>query len=276
MSFLYRRSLVLIIVCLIGLFARAREAVILQDISAPIEQREALLVLPGFNKVFKGTASLEKYFAGRGLDLFIFDFKYNNSISENGERLKAFYKKNNLASYAGVHVLNFIVGAWIFNSVASDLPSNNIKTIIYDRSPLQESIPKVIRSSLSRKAIEIIFSGLQADFFFTPYAPVNWQTAKIGLIIENRPTRMAHSVENKIRALGPIEFSPSQFGQRFDDYIEVWFNHDQMYDQIERIGHEILHFIARGRFREDARRIPYDGDHFDRDVQEPQLIDEAL
>jgi hypothetical protein len=253
-------NILFISIVLIGTKINAEEFVQTHEGQSLIK-KEAILIIPGLNKFFHGTEKIKEFYNNNGYDLFIFDFKGRYSLLENQEKLELFYKKHRLNKYHSLHVLSYIVGAWILNPLIKKLPHENLKTIIYDRSPIQESIRELI-THIPEGVNDYLFYGIIDDFTYTSYTPVSLKGVNIGIIIENRPTNMAKNLEKYIRKLGPLNFNPNQFSQNYNDYFYIWANHDDMYVQYEGIVPEVFYFIKHGHFSSAVKRKPVDADPF--------------
>ena len=64
--------------------------------------------------------------------------------------------------------------------------------------------------------------------------------------------------------MGPLEWDPMELDPRAQDTIYVWLDHDEMYISFDEVGPELIRFLEEGRFKEDARRVPFDRDPFER------------
>src|SRR5207249_725435 len=112
--------------------------VIVEASDLPRAQKEALLILPGFGSKSEGVMDIRDRFAHTGYDLFIPDYISRKSIAECIATLDSFMTDQKLGEYRKVHVFSYLIGAWTLNAWLRQHPSNNIVTIVYDRSPLQE------------------------------------------------------------------------------------------------------------------------------------------
>lgn len=244
--------------------------------SKDLSQRKAILVIPGLNKIFTGTQTIRDYFgkagAKLGYDTFCFELKYGDSLGENRARLEQFYKDNHLAEYATLDVLSYIVAGWILNPVLNEHLWKNVKSVVYDRSPLQERLREVI-ATWSPRLTKVLFGGVIDDFVRTPYQADTRKDLNIGIVIENRPTKMAQHFEADIRELGPVSFDPKALKQPSQDHLYAWMNHDQMYKDIDQVGPEVLNFFEQGSFSPHARRAPFPGDPFDRERENRRQTD---
>ncbi len=49
--------------------------------------------------------------------------------------------EHHLPQYKKLHVFSYIAGTWVLNIWLQQHPQNNITSIVYDRSPMQERVP---------------------------------------------------------------------------------------------------------------------------------------
>ncbi len=237
------------------------EVIIIHNKNVPLHHKEALIILPGLEDSKKGRRNQKEYFEQTKYDLYIPLFLSKNSFDQTVENFAHFYESNNLASYKKVHVISYILGSWVLNTYINEYGHQNISTIIYDRSPLQERAPRVVRDRiplLGRLAKGKILDQLS----HLPYPSINKEEINIGIIVENKATRLIRHFKKQTLSYGPINWDNLDFKECHDDLFFVPLNHDQMYTSFDIIGEDILHFIQKGTFKEDSKRTAYKWDVF--------------
>ncbi|MFY0688767.1 MAG: hypothetical protein JXQ90_16455 [Cyclobacteriaceae bacterium] len=222
---------------------------------------KAIVILPGFGDSRKGRKEQIKFFNNRGYDIYIPDYADKSSFDNCISNYTQFHADNQLDQYKELHYLTYILGSWVLNIHQAKYPSENIKSIVYDRSPLQERAPKVASTKipLITKLIKGKVVGEMAD---VPYLPLEKKNQQIGLIIESKATTLIRFFRKATLALGEIQWQPTQLNQDFDDHMYTRLDHDQMYVRFDVVGDNILSFFENGTFSETARRTAYDWDHF--------------
>jgi hypothetical protein len=224
-------------------------------------EKEALLILPGFGDNRKRRKAQKKFFAECGYDLYIPNYKNRKSIANTVQNLYDFYHDHGLDQYKKVHVFSYILGSWVLNTYINQYGKENIATIIYDRSPLQERAPRVIKDRIP--AIGKMLKGkVLFEMSRMAYPPIPMQGIKIGIIVESKATKLIKIFKKTALSYGPIDWKNLDFKQPNDDLIFTPLNHDQLYTRFDVIGEDILHFIKAGTFTDAARRMPYDWDVF--------------
>jgi hypothetical protein len=176
------------------------------------------------------------------------------------KKLQRFSLKYELRKYKKVHVFAYIVGSWTLNQWYEQFPMTNIASIVYDRSPLQESLPPIMQQEdpfLSR----VLFGKLTFDLVQTPYKPLNTDSIHIGILIECKATKFLWLKYESYLKLPQRTFGPEQFGQRYDDYCYFFLSHDDMYTDIHEAAPTILQFFREGAFGQ-ADRQTCQGDPF--------------
>ena len=227
---------------------------------APIEEREAILILGGLGSVVHSAKDQKQSFAQKGYDVFIPDYLARRSIDGCVKKLQRFALKHQLSKYKKVHVLSYIVGSWAFNRWYEQYPMSNIASLVYDRSPLQETLPPMMRDEdplFSR----LLFGKLTFDLADTPYKPLVAPGIKMGILIECKATKFLWLKYDTFLKLPPRIFEPEQFGQRYDDYCYFFLSHDDMYTRLHEAAPAILNFFSSGTFGE-ADRSPCSEDPF--------------
>lgn len=225
-------------------------------------EKEAILIIPGFGSKMFGNRWQDKYFRNKGYDVYIPNYIGRKSIAQCSLHLERFIEKHKLMEYKKVHVLSYIVAAWAFNNYLNAHPQNNIASIVYDRSPLQERADNVLVSD-SPFLIRMAAGKIMWDFTNTPYPPVKNDKIKVGILIESKATKLMQHHKKTALKMGEFNWNPESFNQPFNDYFYTWVNHDQMYYRFDVIGEEIFTFFNTGKFSDNAKRTPFDWDHFE-------------
>ena len=226
-------------------------------------EKEALLILPGFSDSKKNRKKQKAFFEKLGYDLYIPDYHSRTSFALIVANLEAFYETEGLGDYKKVHVFSYIIGSWAINTFIEQNGRKNIKSIIYDRSPLQERAPEIVVKEIPLIG-EIRKGKVLADFSKIPYPIMDRDSINIGIIVESKATKLMKFFKKKLSKYGPIRWDAASFQQNFDDLIYTPLNHTQMYTRFDVIGEDIIHFLEYGQFRETTRRVPYDWDFFEK------------
>jgi hypothetical protein len=256
-----KRITTTLIVSCITLTIWCKNIIVIDHQEIPRQQKEAILILPGFGSKIQGTKDQKKYFAHKGYDLFIPDYISRKSVQHSVNNINDFIQKNHLQEYSKIHVFGYIVGSWTINTWIQQHPDHNIANIIYDRSPLQERAPVTLVRD--RPLLMKIFAGpMMESFSKTPYPPLDKKQIRLGILVESKATNLIRRHKKTALSLGPVRWDTAQFNQDYDDLLYTWLNHDDMYSRFDIIGAEIFHFIQHGRFSDGARRSPFTDDPF--------------
>ena len=224
-------------------------------------EKEAIVILPGLETSKKGRKTLNKFFAHQGYDVFILDYIDKNSFQGTVQYVQRFFEENKLNEYKGLHIFSFLLGSWAFNTYIKSHPLNNIATIVYDRSPLQERAPKV--AMLKHPFLARLAKGkVLADFEKIPYPSINKGNIKIGLLIESKATWFIRLFKKATLSLGEVSWDAKDLKQEYDDIDYIWLDHDQMYTRVDVTSPEVLYFIKNKKFSEKSMRKPFDKDPF--------------
>ena len=228
-------------------------------------EKEAIVIMPGFLSILYGNRDQEKYFIGKDTmyDVFIPKYIGRKSVDQSLDNFEKFISKNKLNEYKKIHVFGYIIGGWVLNQYIQSHPDNNIASIIYDRSPLQERAPYVV---IHDKVLvtKIMAGKIIWDFNKIPYPAIeNSEKIKIGIIIESKATKLIRTHKERAMELGELKWDVASLKQPYDDYMYTWLNHDDMYSRFDVIGEDIFYFIHNGHFSSTVRRQPYDWDPFE-------------
>jgi len=199
---------------------------------------------------------------GKGYRVFTADYLRKESLSASRESIKNFIYEHRLHECERLHVLAFIAGAWSLNPLLQELKLANLKTVVYDRSPLQERAPRVVTEEIP-VIVRQMFGAVIFEMARTPYSPFEPGSVRTGLIVETKATSLIRFFKEEALALGPVQFDFASFRQKHDDAVYWPFDHAQMYDRFDELEPLLLTFIEKGRFPEDSNRsVP--GDPFTR------------
>lgn len=250
---------VLLFVCCINTLAHRKDIVVIDSVTVPASHKEALLILPGFGSKILGVKDIAAYFAHKGYDVFIPHYIGRDSLGQCVATLDTFVAKYQLLSYKKLHVFSYIAGSWILNRWLKKHPVNNVATIIYDRSPTQERAPYALVKD--KPLLMCLFVGpIMKEFSETPYVPIDNDDKQIGIIIENKTTKLIRKHKRSALLPGPILFNKDSLKQVSDDYVYLCINHDEMYRRFDVIGEPVLFFIKHGHFPDTCSRkaVMYD------------------
>ncbi len=244
-------------------FSKTPEVIVIQNSEILRAEKEAILVLPGVGDSKKRRKHQKAFFEKMDYDLFIPDYIERKSYVSTLENLSKFYEDQNLGDYKKVHVFSYILGSWILNEYINKNGHQNIATIVYDRSPLQERAPQVAVDKMPLLT-KIIKGKIIKDLTEHPYPSIDQKDIRIGIIVENKATRLIRIFKKKTLSYGPINWNNLNFDQSHDDLMFTKLNHDQMYFSFDVIGTDIMHFIEHGSFSTNARRDCYNWDVFEK------------
>lgn len=236
------------------MFFKRKDNIYVVNDSSPKEEREAIVILVGFGSIKFNPKRIAEHFSNQGYDIFQPAYIQRKSIAECTRKIEQFTKEHNLKSYKKLHFVCYIIGAWSFNNWIKTSGLNNIETVIYDRSPLQERAPYALIKDI-RLLIVLITGKVSEELAKTPYPPLENFNGRIGLLIESIPTKMILKHKKSAAELGPLNWSVEALKQSYSDYFYADVNHDDMYTHIEKVSPEIWNFIKTGSFSPTANRI---------------------
>ena len=84
----------------------------------------------------------------------------------------------------------------------------------------------------------------------------------IGVIIENKATKLMRVFKKTSDRYGDYNYNAIEIERNLDDFLHTYLDHDLMYKRFDVIGQEIIHFLEKGMFSENAKREKYDWDTF--------------
>ncbi len=251
---------------------KVKDVIVHQNTSVPIDEREAILILPGVGDSQKGRKRQKEAFSNIGYDLYIPDYLSRMTVQDCVNNLSAFIEKHNLKSYKKVHVIAYIMGAWVINSYLNINTLPNLASIVYDRSPLQERAPQLVVDKIPMIG-NIMFGTLIEDLVTIPYQPISNDNVKIGLVVESTATNLVKFFKKKTLSYGDLDWK--HFNQPHNDIMFTYLNHKQMYYRIGEISKDILYFFEYGVFPKDVPRVYFGGNPFKRHKAK-KLVVESL
>jgi hypothetical protein len=210
---------------------------------------QALLILPGFGSKIYGTRALKQFFKQAEMPVYIPRYISRKSIRLSMNSLERYYQKQGFGEYKQLHVLSYIVGSWTLNQWIADYGKRNIKTIIYDRSPLQERAPLILLKDMAL-VNALVFGKITRDFVNTPYPVLNDSTIIKGVFIETYATNVVRKHKETAMEQGPLSWDVTDLKQPVNDFTYLPLNHDQMYTKPQVFGNEVFYFIEHGHFSE--------------------------
>lgn len=233
------------------LFAQGRIFIELSSISKA--EREAILILPGFGSKVFGTKKIAKFFKNKGYDVYIPKYISRKSVEQSVENVHQFVLKYGLKTYKKLHVFSYIFGSWTINLWIKEHGKCNISTIVFDRSPLQERAPEALIKD-SPLLAKVLFGDVMEDFCNTAYSPINDTSISKGIFIETYATRLIHKHRKTALKNGPVSFDVKSLNQSFSDFCYIPLNHDEMYQQLDIFGNEVIRFINVGSFSPNIKQ----------------------
>ena len=84
----------------------------------------------------------------------------------------------------------------------------------------------------------------------------------IGVIIENKATKLMRFFKKTSNSYGDYNYNVIEIEEHFDDFMHTYLDHDLMYKRFDVIGPEIIHFLEKGKFSDNAKRERYNWDPF--------------
>lgn len=260
-----KHTVIFYCVCLFSFFgfAHKKDVIVIENKSIPLIEKEAILILPGFGSKIHGVKDIKNYFSHKGYDVYIPHYIGRDSLQQCVINVNAFIEKHQLLQYKKVHVFSYIAGSWVINLWLQQHPVNNIASVVYDRSPLQERAPCVLVKD-NPIIIKLLAGNIMKKFSQAAYPSIINDEKNLGAIIENKVTKLIRKHKKTALSLGPINFNKDSLHQKFDDYLYECINHDEMYYHFDKIGEEILYFFKNGAFSKNTKKEPFEYDVFDK------------
>lgn len=226
-------------------FAQGR--IFVESSSISKAEREAILILPGFGSKVFGTKKIAKFFKNKGYDVYIPKYISRKSVEQSVENVDQFVFKHGLKEYKKLHVFSYIFGTWTINLWIKEHGKCNISTMVFDRSPLQERAPEALIKD-SPILAKVLFGDVMSDFCNTVYIPINDTAILKGIFIETYATRLINKHKKTALKNGSVTFDVQALNQSYTDFCYIPLNHDEMYQQLDVFGNEVLNFIKDGSF----------------------------
>ena len=230
-----------------------------------VEDREVVLILPGLGYDNAGIRHMEDFadtLYAEEFDVVVPNYLARRGLDRAIDNVNLTLDDYALRDYAGLHVFAYIAGTWAINTIMQEEELENLSSIVYDRSPLQERAPTLATTQIPVLA-KLLFGSVIFDIADTPFPEVDLPDASVGIMIENVAT--AFILRNKEAALdmSPLSFEVEDLDQDYDDVVHLPLNHDDMYRSFDIVGPELIHFFQTGLFTDEAEREPLGGDPFE-------------
>jgi len=225
-------------------------------------EKIALVILNGFGDSKSNRKIQLDFFSNKEMDVFIPDYKERNSLDKSISSFTKFYSDFELEKYKEVNFLCYIIGGYILNNFIESYGINNIKKILYDRSPTQERAAKIGVDKLP------LLSRIKYGKILFDFSTVNLESLSnidglsIGVIIENQATNLMRFFKKASYEYGEYSFDINDIDRNYDDFFHTWLDHDLMYKRFDVVGIEMLHFFQNGVFTRNAKRQQYNWDPF--------------
>lgn len=246
---------------LLGTAAFSKDKIIVTDAGIPKEKREAILLLNGFGSLYHSDKNQIKALGHQGFDLLIPDYISRQSIAGCVENLQEFYANNHLSQYKAIHVFAYIVGSWTVNQWIPQYHPQNIASIVYDRSALQERVPQILDHD-NPLLSGMFFGKIMHDLAEMQYPVLANPSCNTGLIIECKASHILFKKKSSFDALPPIHHEIDGFHQPTPHYAYYFQSHDDLYTQLDQISEDILHFFREGKFPPTVSQSPCSLDPF--------------
>lgn len=238
------------------------QEVIIVDTSQGVSEKKALVLLNGFGDSKKNRKIQKEFFQEKGYDLFIPEYVNRRSIDLTVSTFSSFYYRNNLDQYKEVKFLCYVIGGYVLNKHIEKNDKGKITTIIYDRSPTQERAPRVATQKLPFIS-RLLYGKVLSDFSEQRLISLsNPDNLAIGVIIENKATKLMRFFKKTSNSYGDYNYNVIEIEEHFDDFMHTYLDHDLMYKRFDVIGPEIIHFLEKGKFSDNAKRERYNWDPF--------------
>ncbi len=251
--------ILLFFTCAYSFAGKKKDIIIIHDSTISICEKEAIIVLPGLGDSKKGRKCQADFLKSLEYDVFIPNYIDYNSVQGSLNNFSIFFEKHHLSKYKKIHVFSYILGSWVINLYINKYGTQNIQTIVYDRSPIQEQAPFILVQNIPF-ITRLIKGKIVEDLCQTPYPPISDTNVKIGIIIESSATKLMRRFKKKIKKIN--DWNSYNFQQQASDKFFTELNHDEMYLHFKNVGNDILSFIRTGRFTTNAQREWFNWDPF--------------
>ncbi len=230
----------------------------------PKSQRDAIVILSGMGDNRKRRKIQKKFFCeSYDQDVFIPAYTDRSSYENTVANFHEFMEKEEIDSFRSVHFFCYILGSWILNEYLTEHEVPNMASVVYDRSPIQERAPDVVMQEIPFIA-QLAKGRILKDMVGMRYRPIALDHCSVGIIAENKATKLMRHFKEETLAMGELEWEHPETGQDHDDLMYVFLNHDEMYERFDVFGDPLLYFFQHGAFPEDVKRNPFDRDPFSR------------
>lgn len=249
---MYMKSLKWIVISLlIGLSCYSpswsKDIIVIPHPEQPKQEKEALIILIGLGSKTHDIQDIADFYSNKGYDLFIPDYISRKSIAKCESNLNQFIEKQSISNYEKVHVFSYIIGNWTLNQWLTTHSLTNLKTIVYDRSPLQERAPYALNEDVPFLA-RLVIGKILREFVTAPYPPIVNSAIRKGILIETKPTELIIKRKKTAAKLGKIDWSVESLKQHYDDFTYVPLNHDEFYTTFDCVSEHVFSFIEKGVF----------------------------
>ncbi|MEY2937537.1 MAG: hypothetical protein RL062_126 [Bacteroidota bacterium] len=245
----------------LGFTSFAKDKIIVNDVTVPVEKREAILLLNGFGSLYHTDKNQIKALAHQGFDLLIPDYIDRKSIQDCVKNVESFYQENQLSQYKAIHVFSYIVGSWTVNQWIAHYHPNNIASIIYDRSALQETVPQILDNE-NPFLSKVLFGKIMHDIATMPYPVLNAPNFPIAMIIECKASHILYKKREGFAKLPSPQHNVESFRQPTDNFAYYFQSHDDLYTQLDQISADLIYFYRNGHFPNTVQREPCMDDPF--------------
>lgn len=232
---------------------------------ASVARHESVLVLPGLGYAHENKTDMRRFaatLAGEGYDVYVPDYIRRKGLDASVGSLDAFIRRTRLDRAPKLHVVAYIMGGVTFDLYLEKHALPNLRSVLYDRSPLQERAPAIVTTQLPI-AGRILFGQVIFDLARTGYPTLSRSDIPIGILVESRATPFLRKHRTQALAMSPLSFDAESFAQPHTALCYVWLHHLEMYHRFDVIEPEVLSFLREGHFTESARTAPFDRDPFE-------------
>jgi hypothetical protein len=219
--------------------------------------KEAIIILGGYFGSKSKMKNVEKHFKEKykEYDVFNIDYFTRKSLEESYNNMVSGLNKIEISKYDKVNFFCYIFGGKMLIKYLKETSIPNLGSIVFDRSPFEESLTTVVRNESGEKFLAkfagqsiLEYSFLNFDF------PDNMKPAKIGLIIETKAIGLCYLYKKSIKKFKP-SFLPKDLIQKCDDFFYIDNQHKQMYAKIKTYSDEVVLFFKTSKFSPELNRI---------------------
>ena len=204
---------------------------------------QALLVLPGLGGGARARARIRAWGETQPFAVHVPDYHRRAGLDATVGALADYIERQRLDRVHDLAAFCYVIGGWTLNRYLAAHALPGLRAVVYDRSPYQERLAAAFAQRFALIG-RIRFGRLLRDFVDAPYPALVDDRVRVGLLVEDRPTRLARLV---VPGDHPA-LDPGTLGQPYDDATPVPFDHDAMYTHFEDVAPSVLRFIQHGRF----------------------------